>query len=457
MPKKCYLCGEAFNGSTTVQHGEHVIQNSIGGALISYDILCEECGGKLGEAVDKQFALALSPLTVLLQPPRDRGDHSRTEAQLVANTADAAPLEQQQFILQNDFSVVPKHPLLLKNNSSNTVTVLAATLKQAEQYAKSPVVTAELSSGYNLELSNNAAIYAESLLVPVSPDSTQVLRGVLKIAIGYASHNGIAREFFNHLLAKDDLTNSEPLLRASVFSYYPTNDVERLFETEKHNHENWYPTHHLYLFSQGANLYCYVELFGTIQKYVHLSGTYSGPALTKKFVQKAEKWEFDECMFTARDLKDLHILAGEFGVEMTNRSWDDIQTDVLNLARARAYSLEPDETVDKVKNLVLLLANYSFLKNGEQFETVRSLFDKANTAKNQLGLTLLDDLKANPMIAMELLRHKFEEFRMGDVVSSRPSQVRQVPQEDLEKYTAYKFYELLCAKGRESLLHYKFI
>jgi len=83
MPAQCYLCDEAFNDSTTVQHGEHVIQNSIGGALISYDILCKECGTKLGDAVDKQFALALSPLTVLLQPPRDRGDHSRTKAQLV--------------------------------------------------------------------------------------------------------------------------------------------------------------------------------------------------------------------------------------------------------------------------------------------------------------------------------------------------------------------------------------
>lgn len=74
MRAQCYLCDQAFNGSTTVQHGEHVIQNSIGGALISYDILCEKCGEKLGDAVDKQFALALSPLTVLLQTPRDRGD-----------------------------------------------------------------------------------------------------------------------------------------------------------------------------------------------------------------------------------------------------------------------------------------------------------------------------------------------------------------------------------------------
>lgn len=457
MPAPCYLCGQPFNDSTVRQHGEHVIQNSIGGALISPAILCEKCGANLGEAVDKQFALALSPLTVLLQPPRDRGDHSRTEARLVPNTADAGPLEQQLFMLQNDFSVVPKRPLFLKSDSRKTVTVLAATLKQAEQYAKSDTVKSELLDGYSLELSTNAAIYAESLLVTASPNSIPVLRGVLKIAIGYASHNGIAREVFEHLLAKDDLTNSESLLRASVFSYYPTDDVERLYETEKHIHEGSYPTHHLYLFSQGSNLYCYVELFGTIQKYVLLSKAYSGPALTRKFVQKAEKWEFDEHTFTAGDPKDLHILAGQFGVEMANRSWDEIQTDVLNRARARAYSLEPDETVEQAKSLVLLLAEYSLLKNAERFETVRSMFCKADIAKNQLGLTLLDDLKADPMITLKLIQRTFEEFRMGDIESSRPDQVRQVPQADLEKYTAYKFYELLRAKGRESSLQYRLI
>lgn len=454
---RCYLCDNAFNNSTTLQHGEHIIQNSIGGALISHDILCEACGMKLGDSVDKGFALALSPLTVLLQPPRDRGDRSQTKAQLMANTEDATCLESVQFTLKNDFSVVPTRPLFLKSNSRKTITVLAATLEQAEQYAESPAVRSELVDGYTLELSANAANYAESLLITASPNSIEILRGVLKIAIGYASHNGIERKTFAHLLIKDNLTNSDALLRSSVFTYYPTSDVERFFETEKHTHEDWYPTHHLYLFSQDANLYCYVELFGSIQKYVHLSDSYSGPPITKKFVQKAEKWDFNERIYTAKDPKDLHILAGEFNVTTTQRSLEEIQTDVLNRARCRAYSLEPDETVEKVKKLVLLLAQFSFLKNGEQFEIVRSLFDKADKAKVQLGLTLLEDLKADPMIAMTLIRHTFEDFRMGDANASRPNQVRQVSQAELDKYVAYKFYELLRAKGKEALLQYKLI
>ena len=31
----CYLCGNDFNENSTVDHGEHVIQQAIGGNLVS--------------------------------------------------------------------------------------------------------------------------------------------------------------------------------------------------------------------------------------------------------------------------------------------------------------------------------------------------------------------------------------------------------------------------------------
>lgn len=454
MPTTCYLCAHAFDGVVTRQHGEHIIQNAIGGALISEDILCETCGGKLGRTVDTAFATALAPLTVLLDLPRDRGDYSRVGATLVAKTVEAVPLENVQFTLCNDFSVVPRQPVSIRDDVKRSVTVIGATQRQAEQYANSQQIQALIAGGYTLELSTNAAAHAQSLLVPVGPNSKAVLRGVLKIAIGYASSNGVPRQDFEHLLDQDDLTDSDAVLGSTVFPYYPTTDAERFFETEKHTHEDWYPTHHLYLFNQGADLYCYVELFGTIQKYVHLTGRYAGQPLMKKFVQKAEKWEFDEQTFTARDLKDLHILVGEFDVTTKGRLWEDIQKDVLHRARSRAYSLEPDNTIEKIRNLMGLLAQFSLLKNADQFEVVRSVFEKASMAKARLGLSLLDDLRADPMIALPLVRQTFEDFRIGSVNASCPEQARKVSVVDLDKYAAYKLYELLRAQGRESLLRY---
>jgi len=453
----CYLCTEQFDETTVLKHGEHVIQNALGGGLICDDILCQACGCKLGDTVDSAFAIALSPLTTLLDIPRDRGTHSQTQVQLQTSDADAKVLEQVNLVLKNDFRLVPARPVLIKNDLGKTVTVIAATIKQAGQYANSPAVQALMVEGYTIGLSDNAAPYAERLLLPARPDAPEVLRGILKIAIGFASLHGVERKYFAHLMTQDDLTRSELMLRSTIFPYYPVEDVERLFETEKHVHEDWYPTHHLYLFSHDRDLYCYVELFGVVQKYVHLSSAYDGPPLIEKFVQKAEKWEFEERWFTARTSSDLHILASQFGVSMKDRAWDEIQHEVLHRARTRAYSLEPDDTIEKVQWLVLTLAQYARMPNAQQFQVVRDMFEKAEAAKTELGLTLLDDLRANPLSVINLLNKDFNEFRIGIVACGRPGQVRRVPTADVDRYVAYKFYELLRAKGRESELEYQLL
>lgn len=155
MPNTCYLCACVFDGVKTRQHGEHIIQNAIGGALISDEILCETCGGKLGRTVDTNFSTALAPLTVLLDLSRDRGDYSRVGATLVAKTEEAAPLESVQFTLYNDFSVVPRQPVFLVDDITLSVTVIGATQRQAEQYANSLQIQALVVKGYTLELSTN--------------------------------------------------------------------------------------------------------------------------------------------------------------------------------------------------------------------------------------------------------------------------------------------------------------
>ncbi len=457
MSEICYLCAERFNDSTVLKHGEHVLQNALGGALLCDDILCQACGCKLGDSVDSAFATALSPLTTLLDTPRDRGEHSQTQVKLQTNDVNAKVLEQVRLVLKSDFSLVPARPVLVKNDERRVVTVVAATIKQASQYTNSPAVRALVADGYSTELSDNAATYAERLLLSARPDAPEVLRGILKIAIGFASLHGVERSCLAHLMTPDDLTQSEPLLRSTIFSYYPVEDAERLFETEKHVHEDWYPTHHLYLFNHGMDLYCYVELFGVVQKYAHLSSSYTGRALMEKFVQKAEKWEFQEDWFTARTPSDLDILARQFGVSMKDRSWDEIQKDVLQQARTRPYSLDPDETIEKVKWLVLALAQYARLPNAHEFEVVREMFAKADSAKTELGLTLLDDLRADPLSVLTLLKKDFNDFRIGNLACSRPEQVRRVPTADVNRYVAYKFYELLRSEGRESELEYQLL
>jgi len=457
VPEKCYLCDQPFDSEKVLKHDEHIIQDSLGGSLIGDEILCASCGSKLGNRVDGPFVAALAPLTVLLDLPRGAGANARAETRLIPNEDEAASLAAVTFWLANDFTVMPSRPLMVTSDSKKTVTIIGSTLDQAKQFSNSPAVKTALSLGYALELCANAAPYAQSLLLSVSPGSMDVLRGVLKIALDFANHSGVPREVFKHLLADRDLTNAEELLRSSVFPYYPTTDAERFFETEKHTHEDWFPTHHIYIFCHDRNLYCYVELFGTIQYYVLLSAEYDGPPIETKFVQKAERWNFNADTFTAKDPKDLCILAGEFGVDMCGKSLDKIQDEILHLAAIRSYSLKPELTIEKVRTLIGLVVQFSLLRTQEKFDVVKRVFEKAEIAKTQLGLSLLDDLRADPMIALPLMQYPFEDFRLRSGNEACPTRAREISIDKLEKYTAYKFYCLLHAKSQEGMMKYEVV
>ena len=147
MPASCYLCAKSFNNTDVLPHGEHVLQNSIGGALIRDDILCEACGGKLGSSVDGAFAAAIAPLSALLETPRDRGNQAQTEVQLRTGDPDAKGLESISFQLKNDFTVVPTRPILVPNHRDKLVTIVANSLQQADQFKRSRPVQDLLAKG----------------------------------------------------------------------------------------------------------------------------------------------------------------------------------------------------------------------------------------------------------------------------------------------------------------------
>ncbi|EHZ2101135.1 hypothetical protein K5M61_004427, partial [Salmonella enterica] len=68
----CYLCGNNFNLSSTVDHGEHVIQQAIGGNLVSKGILCKRCGGDLSRKIDNPFNAIFEGIATRLDIKTDR-------------------------------------------------------------------------------------------------------------------------------------------------------------------------------------------------------------------------------------------------------------------------------------------------------------------------------------------------------------------------------------------------
>lgn len=355
MRPTCYLCDKPFDDVLVKQHGEHVLQNSIGGKLISSEILCEGCGTILGDSVDSAFARDLSPISVLFDVVRDRGQPQPATVEVVAGCAESAPLESVKFQLGSDFSITPTKPIHIKDEKTKRVLIFAATSKQAMQYAQSPNVSKLKAEGFEIVVGGNVADRIQEVVLRINVGSATLLRGILKIAIGFAAHHGVRRAIMAHLFTGEDLINDHSALNSIIFQYYPTTDEEKLFEIEKSGHEDWFPNHQIYLFSRDENLFCYVEIFGVIQKYVHLSNCYLGPAIRKKYLQRAERWEFNEKSFLARTSSDLDILARQFEVETAGRQWDDIQAEITQKAKARAYALDPDSQIEKVSHLMGLL------------------------------------------------------------------------------------------------------
>lgn len=452
---QCYLCSLPFDGVSVRQHGEHVLQNSIGGRLISPDILCEACGTILGDSVDSAFAREIAPISVLFNVARDRGQPLAAKAQAVAKGAANAAVEAVQFKLGGDFSITPVRPIHITDDEVRRVSIFAATPKQARQYAQSPALQKLAADGFEIVEKDNIAERIQELVLQIDVEAVALLRGILKVALGFAMHQGVARQHVCHLFAGMDLISDPATLAQVVFQYYPTTNAEKLFETEKSGHEDWFPNHQVYLFSRGRDLFCYVEIFGVVQKYVHLSSCYSGTPITEKFLQRVERWDYSERAFVASSASDLHILAGQFNVETAGRAWEDIQSEITQKAKSRAYELDPAAQIEKVAHLVGLVVEFSLLKSPEKFETVKKLLAKANEARRELGLSLLDDLAANPFTALHAVRADYSDFRIGSGSHFCPVEAKKVPVAEVRKYVAYKFFDLLRGRGEEDWLRYE--
>jgi hypothetical protein len=451
----CYLCDLPFDEENVNNHEEHIIQNALGGKLTSREILCESCGLRLNESIDIPFIRQMRPLTVLLDLIRDRGESSSATASVVAKHDDLKTASNVNFTINPDFSVVPNRPILLKDVGSNCAEIVAPTIAMAHQYSKSRAVVALINAGYRVSYGCNVAPHISKTLLKCDVSSPEVNLGVLKIAIEYALASGVSRQDISHLLLTLSGAGNGSNANSCVYQYYPTTDEERLYETDKHKHEDFYPNHQLSLFRSAGKLCCYVELFGVVQKYVVLNDNYSGTATPNKYHQKTTKWDFDVSKWQARSQSDLHILSEELGVEFSGRQSEDVQRDVINRARSRAYALDPEKQISKVKRLMENAISLYHIPKKANIPVVVSMMEKVEKSKERFGFSILENMEANPLMALEAIRKEYGTFRIGTGDHACLEVAAQVTPDQLRKYASYKLYELLCFVGKETEISFE--
>lgn len=438
--KKCYLCNYTFNSQDVVAHGEHIIPNAIGGLLIDDGILCEACGEKLGSSVDNDLGKALRALCVSFNIRRDRDKHFTVPAEVTLKNSLMMEPPNRGFLVEQGRALLPRGPVVIRDQAAMVVYILGSSTKQVTNFAKSSIVTDLKASGYNLKFVSDPAQLVDRVILHVDCKSLALSRGLIKIAIGYARHHAIDRKFLQHLIVDDgNIICDEAQVIRTVSPYYPTGWCEGLYEAERYETDDFPPNHQLSLFSYGKRLFCYVDLFGVIQRYVLLSDAWTGPKIRERYVQKCPKWIYDETDGRPRRIQDLHMHATEFGIETDGRPWDDVAKDVRHAATTRPYELPSNDHLEKPG--VMLRTLISVYKNpGLVHETLLIASRRADIAEKNFKCDakiniINDDLE----VLKFLMEWDPEDFRIMNEKGFCPDLSKKI---DISRLAAYQDFRL---------------
>lgn len=287
---KCYLCGETFNETDVIKHGEHIIQQAIGGTLIVNDVLCKSCGEALGRTIDAPFNKMFDGICSRLDIRTHRGNkRSKSVKGKLHSCIDkyGNNLDGTEVIWK-DGKVAPIQPFYRHNKSSNQIIVYAEN-GQLRNYIKkvNKILEEEFDVNSRPDLITCDDI-SGVVIYPLEIVKEHFRKGMAKIAIGFASSAGVDRKFMDMVM---DLESREIKMNILLIPYYPLTQLDQIIEENKRK-IRYYPSHTLILFttpSDQKTLVCYIELFSTFQWYVVLSERYDGRPIYKGYTQRLDK------------------------------------------------------------------------------------------------------------------------------------------------------------------------
>ncbi|MDE9553015.1 HNH endonuclease [Xenorhabdus bovienii] len=313
----CYFCGNKFNQSSTVDHGEHVIQQAIGGNLISKGILCKGCGGDLSREIDTPFNAIFEGIATRLDIKTDRKANKNPSIPgVIVSEKDAYDMNLKGTpVFWKNFKVTPVKPFH-RFTEDKTKVIVYSSKKQFENHNK--ILEKEIK---NMGLDTPPEIVMcddidGNVQYQFPMENIAFKRGIAKIAIGFAFTHGISREKLPLALKISNENRGLIDDKISLIRYAPLSIIDKIIEKDKADLAN-YPSHTLILFTskqEPSLLLCYVELFSTFQFYILLNDRYEGEPVYKYHYQRIEK--ANEYVFTPdrRHYKDRNMILGRLGI-----------------------------------------------------------------------------------------------------------------------------------------------
>jgi hypothetical protein len=444
--KRCYICDREFDGCTVLDHGEHVIQNAIGGGLIAEGILCRDCGASLGESVDSKFNDALKALCAVFEIRRDRGARITVPARVTIRREFSVEPPEPKFSVERGTDPTPRAPLVVKDDAAKEAHIFGATAKQVKNYSASQTVKRLADDGYAISTCSSIGSFVERVALEIRPDSLDLARGIIKIAVSFALAAGVSPGLIRHLvMEKRDITTDETTINSAVQPYFPTGWCEALYEADRYATDAFPPNHQLVLFSLGKRLFCYVDLFGVIQRYVLLSHDWSGPPVSRRYLQKCPRWIFDPDDWKVRRPKDVMVLAQQFNVCVAGRSQKAIQAEILHRAASRPYELSAADHLEKPKTMLETLAALP-MDQHSFFPATAALRKRAEVAAAEFGSNLLVNLATDRLRMFCFIRDlDVDRFRITNENGDCPDLSRNISAVALQRYQDFRLREFVRA------------
>ena len=415
----CYLCGremfdkkyyleneEKFTENPALKHDEHIIQNSLAGKLKSNNILCETCGSKLNESVDKNFGDLFA--LIITEQLRKKNIHKERRNNSPTLEGYCFDKEKQKIIKVHikDFKASPIKPFP-KFDEENKIIKIYGSLSSVKSY-KDKVISdlknqgkdinsykiqciTDISSdndffylpfpegndNFNeiLALLNHGMISSnlERIFDGLNRQSILYLcnseifrKGLNKIATGFAYDHGVKR---SDLVRTLDITegNEKIIDSDNIIPFFSQGMFDIFLDLHRSELENYYPTHTLILFTQKytnnkKSLYCYIDLFSTFQYYVILNDNYEGEDIYEVYYQTVLKQEITKIDIRKVRPKHLNIIIEDFGIDRSKYQGSSVN-DLYDFIEEEYKKLNPEYQInlyDELENIAnKLIISYS--------------------------------------------------------------------------------------------------
>jgi hypothetical protein len=256
---QCALCAKLLTPETDSR--EHLIPNAVGGRRKVAGFICEACNSETGKTWDKELAVQLNPISLLLGISRERGHPPAQEFEIIGGGS---------IVHESDGSLSLPKPIFEKTQDKDGAIRISITGRDLAETKR----MLEGVKGKHPQVDVDATMKGAT-------QQSEYLKGLVKISLMFGG--GIAgRSIVKTALAlavsagipADACTTAIEYLRnhatPSIWEFYYAGDLIT-------NRPAGVALHCVAIHASGGRLVGYVEYFGFRRMWVLLSDHYSAP------------------------------------------------------------------------------------------------------------------------------------------------------------------------------------